>query len=168
MPCFNLNQIMIFDQASIDILNSADNWTKVGDFVNKLIPFGILDSNVESKIQQSIDELGFKLLNCQPRLFDAAIPGGFFEIQHHDHSVSEHKDDVSWPTLFCVMPFEINKISKSSNTSNPELVYFDGFGKKQKSILREDSLTVFNPRKPHRLDYFGREVKLIIFSVCKK
>jgi hypothetical protein len=159
---------MIFDQASIDILNSKDNLTKVGDFVNKLIPFGILNVDVESKIHQSVNELGFKLLNSQPRHFDAAIPGGFFEIQHHDHSVSEHKDDVAASVLFCVMPFEVNKISESNNSSNPELAYFDGFGKKQKSILRVDSLVIFNPRRPHRLDYFGREVKLIIFSVCKK
>jgi len=158
---------MIFTRETIKTLNSPKNGVKIGDFVNKLLPFGVLGDSVENEIREVMLQQGFMLAPQQPRNYDSAIPGGFFEIQWHDHSVSEHDDDVCSPCFFCVMPFQFRKITKSYYSAMPELVYFGADRKKKSSKLESGEAIIFNPRKPHSLNYFGIEVKLIIFSVVK-
>lgn len=158
---------MTFTRETIKTLNSPKNEVKVGDFVNKLFPFDVLGDSVENEIRELVSQQGFMLVTREPRNFDSAIPGGFFEIQWHDHSVPEHDDDVSSPCFFCVVPFQFRKITKSQYSAMPELVYFGADRKKKSSKLQCGEAIIFNPRKPHGLNFFGIEVKLIIFSVMK-
>lgn len=158
---------MLFTQKTIKNLNDPKNGISVGDFVSKLIPFGVLGDSIENQIRELLLQQGFMLASQQPRHHDSAIPGGFFEIQWHDHGVPEHDDDVSSPCFFCVIPFQTRKISKSVHVSLPELEYFGADRKKRSSALECGTAIIFNPRKPHRLNYFGVDVRLIIFSVSK-
>jgi hypothetical protein len=160
-----LGGTVIFDKSSLEFLNSEV--VRVGDFTNPLLPFSSLGDDAENNIRKAVIEQGFHLIQNQSRHFDAAIPGGFFEIQWHDHSVEEHSDDVVAPTFFCAIPFEVDKVSKSKFTQSPKLTYFGGDGKKKSTRMDESELIIFNPRKKHSLDYYGRDVKLIIFSVEK-
>jgi hypothetical protein len=158
-------QTNLFDSYSLEFLNSHS--VRVGDFTNQMLPISSLGDDTENNIRKAVIEQGFNLIQNQSRHFDAAIPGGFFEIQWHDHSVEEHSDDVVAPTFFCVIPFAVNRVSKSKFTQTPKLTYFGGDGKKKQTRMDESELIIFNPRKNHSLDYYGRDVKLIIFSVEK-
>lgn len=158
---------MLFTHKTIKELKAPENGMAVGEFVNKLIPFGILGDSTENQIRELIMQQGCMLAPQEPRHHDSAIPGGFFEIQWHDHSVSEHTDDVSPPYFFCVLPFETKRISESNFVAPPELVHFGADGKKKYSKLYCGIPVIFNPRKCHSLIYHGEEVKLIIFSVVK-
>jgi hypothetical protein len=160
-----LGGAVIFDTSSLEFLNSQV--FRVGEFTNQMLPISSLGDDTENNIRKAAIEQGFHLISHQQRHFDAAIPGGFFEIQWHDHSVEEHSDDVVVPTFFCVIPFEVNKVSKSKFTQSPRLTYFDGDGKKRQTRINESELIIFNPRKKHSLDYYGLDAKLIIFSVEK-
>jgi beta-galactosidase beta subunit len=66
-----------------------------------------------------------------------------------------------------VIPFKTGAVSKSIYSSAGELTYFDSSGKKKTQELHVGEPLIFNPRKPHSLNYYGVEVKLIIFSVVK-
>jgi hypothetical protein len=156
---------MIFDKSSLKYLKSQV--VPVGEFTNQMLPISSLGDDTKNNIRKAVIEQGFHLISHQPRHFDAAIPGGFFEIQLHDHSVEEHSDDVVAPAFFCVIPFAVNKVSKSKFTQSPKLTYFGGDGKKKSTRMDESELIIFNPRKKHSLDYYGLDVKLIIFSVEK-
>jgi hypothetical protein len=156
---------VIFDKSSLKYLNSQV--VPVGDFTNTLLPISSLGDDTENNIHKAVIEQGFHLISHQPRHFDSATPGGFFEIQWHDHSVEEHSDDVAAPVFFCVIPFAVNIVSKSKFTQSPRLTYFDGDGKKKSTRMYESELIIFNPRKKHNLEYYGRDVKLIIFSAEK-
>jgi hypothetical protein len=156
---------MIFDKSSLKYLKSQV--VPVGEFTNQMLPISSLGDDTKNNIRKAVIEQGFHLISHQPRHFDAAIPGGFFEIQWHDHSVEEHSDDVVAPAFFCVIPFAVNKVSKSKFTQSPKLTYFGGDGKKKSTRMDESELIIFNPRKKHSLDYYGLDVKLIIFSVEK-
>ena len=156
---------MIFDKSSLEYLNSQV--VPVGDFNNGILSFSSLGDDTETAIRKAVAEQGFRLIQNQPMRCDTPIPSGFFEIQWHDHSVEEHSDDVVAPTFFCVIPFDVDKVSKSKFTQSPKLTYFGGDGKKKSTRMDESKLIIFNPRKKHSLDYYGRDVKLIIFSVEK-
>lgn len=96
------------------------------------------------------------------------MPPGKFELQLHDHSVQEHTDDITSGVYFGIKVLEIKKVSDSYYTSLPLFSYRGAAGEKMSVMFAEDdNIIVFNPRKPHKLDYYGKSVKLALFSVVK-
>jgi hypothetical protein len=140
---------------------------KIGDFNNPAIEIDVLPKKFTASIAEWLNKKGMRLLEKNTGRFDSTVPPGFFEIQHHDCSVDDHDDDIESGVYFCVIPYEIYRLSESIFKHSPRLVSFDQFGKKQDAEMREFELIIFNPRRKHRLDYYGKAVKLMLFSVEK-
>jgi hypothetical protein len=140
---------------------------EIGEFNNPCIELDILPKEFIASIADWINKKGMKLLEKKTSILDPAVTPGFFEIQHHDCSVDDHDEDIESGIYFCVIPYEIYKLSESRFTHSPRFVSFDKYGKKQDAEMSEFEPIIFNPSRKHRLDYYGKAVKLMLFSVEK-
>lgn len=111
---------------------------------------------------------GFKLLDRTTSVYGVEMPQGTFEVQLHDHSVESHTDKVSRRIFFGIKVLEIKELSKSVYSDLPKFNYYSPDGMALSTYLAEDEgVLIFNPRRKHSLEYFGKSVKLALFSVVK-
>jgi hypothetical protein len=149
-------------RAELDVINEFG--VHVGEFNNAPISFDHCPE-FQNSIECELAASGYKLLERGSGGME--IPPGFFELQLHDHSVSEHTDDITQGVYFGIKVLEIKKVSDSVFTSLPVFTYHGTDKKTSAMFAEDDSIVVFNPRKPHKLDYYGKSVKLALFSVVK-
>lgn len=99
---------------------------------------------------------------------DMSIGVGKIQIQRHNTSIESHTDDVYKNTYFALAVIKTAYTTHTSYDDRLLFEYYDPQGKKQARRLNEEDVVVFNPRKPHKLTYFGRSDYLLLADVKKK
>jgi len=122
---------------------------------------------VKQAVSEMVAEAGFRLPCLRdPRSF--AIQKHRFELQTHSRSVEEHTDDVSSGVYFGLMPVKRRLKVRTSRPYETCTVFNFKLGRgRLQRRLEVGDMTVFNPRAPHSLIYYGEETTLMLFCLVR-
>ena len=143
-----------------------------GTFNGPDYPFKDLPDKFVSQLDNQLAHQGFRRGCKLSKRYDVAIEDGYYQLQWHDFSVEEHTDELNVGQFFAIVPYEITIETKHVRLGSlPDFTYFSPENKKYRCWLdlptNRSEIVVFNPRRAHKLDYYGRSIKLMLFTVIR-